>query len=235
LEYTPVDILTLLLDFHGESRWSVLSESPDPSRDPLLLSPGVRLTTTSGLFLSLTGDISLSSRAPGTRINWHPTEGPASGYRYSTAIMPNYGIQFAMGWCGYVKEPDLDQDSIPNGKDRCLREKEDRDGFQDDDGCPDYDNDYDSIPDSLDRCPNKAEDRDGFQDDDGCPEGDNDRDGIGDSVDKCPNMPEDYDGFQDMDGCPDFNNDHDAVLDSIDKCPNDAEDIDGFQRPGRCP
>ncbi|MBN2187944.1 MAG: hypothetical protein JW699_00710, partial [Chitinispirillaceae bacterium] len=100
LEYTPVDILTLALDFHGESRWRVLSESPDPSRDPLLLSPSVRLKTMSGLYLALTGDISLSSRASGTRLNWRPDDGQAEGYRYSTAIMPNYGIQFSLGWCG---------------------------------------------------------------------------------------------------------------------------------------
>jgi len=235
LEYTPLDILAFFLDFHGESRWSTLSASLDPSKDPMLLSPGVRLTTVSGLYLTLTGDISLSSRGPGTRLNWHPAEGPARGYRYSTAIMPNYGIQFSMGWCGYVKEPDLDKDSIPNSRDRCLREKEDRDGFQDDDGCPDYDNDNDRIPDSLDTCPNKAEDRDGFQDDDGCPDIDNDRDGIGDSVDKCPNFPEDYDGFQDMDGCPDYDNDGDGVYDSIDKCPNEAEDLDGFHDNDGCP
>lgn len=235
LEYTPIDILTLMLDFHGESRWRVLSESPDPSRDPLVLSPAVRLTTVSGLYLAMAGDISLSSRASGTRLNWHPTQGPARGYRYSTAIIPNYGIQFTLGWCGYVKEPDLDKDGIPNGRDRCLREKEDFDGFKDDDGCPDYDNDNDGIPDSLDKCPDKAEDTDGFLDDDGCPDPDNDKDGIGDSADKCPGYSEDYDGFQDVDGCPDRDNDGDGVHDSIDKCPNDAEDMDGFQDNDGCP
>jgi outer membrane protein OmpA-like peptidoglycan-associated protein len=235
LEYTPVDILTLMLDFHGESRWKVLSESTDPSKDPLLLSPSVRLTTMSGLYLALTGDISLSSQASGTRLYWHPADGPAKGYRYSTSIIPNYGVQFSIGWCGYVKQPDFDKDSIPNSRDRCPREKEDRDGFQDDDGCPDYDNDNDGIPDSLDKCQNKAEDRDGFQDDDGCPDIDNDNDGIGDNVDKCQNIPEDFDGFQDIDGCPDYDNDGDGVHDSIDKCPNDAEDFDGFQDNDGCP
>jgi outer membrane protein OmpA-like peptidoglycan-associated protein len=236
LEYTPFDVLTLALDFHGESRWRVLSESPDPSRDPLLLSPSVRLTTAAGLYLALTGDISLSSRASGTRLYWRRTAGQAAeGYRYSTAIMPNYGIQFTMGWCGFVKEPDQDRDSIPNIRDRCPREKEDIDGYRDDDGCPDYDNDNDGIPDSLDKCPDKPEDADGFLDDDGCPDSDNDRDGIGDSLDKCPDFPEDFDGFADVDGCPDLDNDRDGLRDSVDKCLNDAEDIDGFQDDDGCP
>ena len=52
---------------------------------------------------------------------------------------------------------------------------EDKDGFQDDDGCPDDDNDGDGVPDADDKCPNEAEDLDGFEDDDGCPELDNDK------------------------------------------------------------
>ena len=235
LEYTPLDFLSLALDFHGESRWSTLSKSLDPSRDPLLLSPSVRLSTVSGLYLCLTGDISLSSRAQGARFNWHPTGGPAEGYRYTTSILPNYGIQFTMGWCGFVREPDRDRDSIPNSRDRCPGAKEDRDGFQDEDGCPDFDNDSDGIPDSLDKCINNAEDGDGFRDDDGCPDFDNDGDGIGDSVDRCPGFKEDFDGFQDADGCPDYDNDRDAVPDTLDKCPNDAEDLDGFKDDDGCP
>jgi outer membrane protein OmpA-like peptidoglycan-associated protein len=235
LEYSPVDILVFYLDFHGESRWTTLSASLDPSKDPMLLSPGVRLTTASGLYLSLTGDISLSSRASGTRLNWHPAEGPAQGYRYATSILPNYGIQFSLGWCGFVKEPDQDRDSISNSRDKCPRAKEDFDGFQDADGCPDYDNDNDGIPDSLDKCPDKAEDFDGFKDEDGCPDPDNDSDGIVDSVDRCPDYPEDFDGFQDADGCPDYDNDRDGIKDSADKCTNDAEDFDGVQDSDGCP
>jgi outer membrane protein OmpA-like peptidoglycan-associated protein len=84
-----------------------------------------------------------------------------------------------------------------------LNEAEDKDGFQDEDGCPDPDNDGDGIPDVVDKCPNEPEDRDGFQDEDGCPDPDNDGDGILDKEDKCPNEPETVNGIEDMDGCPD--------------------------------
>jgi outer membrane protein OmpA-like peptidoglycan-associated protein len=111
---------------------------------------------------------------------------------------------------------------VCKGVDKCPTKPEDVDGFQDDDGCPDFDNDGDGIPDAKDQCPNEPEDFDGFQDNDGCPDYDNDHDGIPDSVDKCPNEPEDLDGFEDADGCPDLDNDKDGVPDLKDKCPNVA-------------
>ncbi|HET9990239.1 MAG TPA: OmpA family protein [Kofleriaceae bacterium] len=98
---------------------------------------------------------------------------------------------------------DSDGDGIPDSKDKCPKEAEDKDGFQDEDGCPDPDNDGDGIPDAKDKCPNEAEDKDNFQDDDGCPDPDNDGDGIPDAADKCPDQPETKNGFQDEDGCPD--------------------------------
>ena len=116
---------------------------------------------------------------------------------------------------------DTDGDGIPDAKDKCPREPEDKDGFQDEDGCPDPDNDKDGVPDEDDKCPNDPEDKDGFQDADGCPDPDNDKDGILDAADKCPNEAEDKDGFQDEDGCPDPDNDKDGVLDADDKCPNE--------------
>src|SRR5439155_142123 len=76
---------------------------------------------------------------------------------------------------------DTDGDGIPDSSDLCPTEPEDRDGFDDEDGCPDLDNDQDGIPDKLDKCPNEPEDKDGFQDDDGCPEIDDDGDGCPDS------------------------------------------------------
>ncbi len=98
---------------------------------------------------------------------------------------------------------DRDGDGIPDAIDQCPDEPEDKDGFQDEDGCPDPDNDKDGIPDALDKCPDEPEDRDGFQDEDGCPDDDNDGDGFPDAVDKCPNDPETVNGFEDEDGCPD--------------------------------
>jgi outer membrane protein OmpA-like peptidoglycan-associated protein len=81
-------------------------------------------------------------------------------------------------------------------------EPEDKDGFEDADGCPEPDNDRDGLTDSTDKCPNKPEDKDGFEDDDGCPDWDNDRDGVADLKDKCPLEPETYNGIDDEDGCP---------------------------------
>jgi outer membrane protein OmpA-like peptidoglycan-associated protein len=98
---------------------------------------------------------------------------------------------------------DHDGDGIPDTTDRCVDIPEDRDGFQDEDGCPEADNDGDGIPDDKDGCPNIAEDPDGFQDEDGCADEDNDRDGILDKDDQCPNEPETINGERDDDGCPD--------------------------------
>ena len=116
---------------------------------------------------------------------------------------------------------DRDHDGLPDNVDKCPDDPEDKDGFEDDDGCPDLDNDNDGIKDAVDKCPNDPEDIDKFEDEDGCPELDNDQDGLSDKVDKCPNEPEDKDGFEDDDGCPDPDNDHDTFLDKDDKCPNE--------------
>jgi outer membrane protein OmpA-like peptidoglycan-associated protein len=130
---------------------------------------------------------------------------------------------------------DTDGDGVPDASDLCPNEKEDRDGFDDEDGCPDRDNDQDGVLDRSDKCPNDAEDRDGFQDDDGCPETDNDNDGIPDAQDKCPNDAEDRDGFQDDDGCPDADNDGDGIPDAADKCPNEPETRNGVDDDDGCP
>jgi len=130
---------------------------------------------------------------------------------------------------------DADGDGIPDSVDKCPNEPEDKDMFEDSDGCPDPDNDHDGIPDDKDKCPLDPEDKDGFQDADGCPDPDNDHDGIPDKLDKCPNDPEDKDGFEDLDGCPDPDNDHDGIPDVKDKCPNEPETINGFQDDDGCP
>ena len=93
---------------------------------------------------------------------------------------------------------DRDGDGIPDVRDKCPDEPEDKDGFEDEDGCPDPDNDKDGILDAADKCPNEPEDFDGFEDEDGCPDLDNDQDGIPDPTDRCPNEP----GPASNDGCP---------------------------------
>ncbi len=118
-----------------------------------------------------------------------------------------------------VGPADWDKDGILDDIDKCPRIAEDKDGWQDEDGCPEDDNDADGIADKADGCPNDPEDRDGFEDEDGCAETDNDKDGILDASDKCPNEPEDKDSFEDEDGCPDPDNDKDGIVDADDKCP----------------
>lgn len=98
---------------------------------------------------------------------------------------------------------DSDEDAIADDEDRCPDIAEDFDGFEDEDGCPDYDNDQDGMYDTKDKCPDKAEDFDGFMDRDGCPDLDNDEDDIPDTVDKCPNQKETFNLYKDEDGCPD--------------------------------
>ena len=73
-------------------------------------------------------------------------------------------------------DPDTDGDGILDSRDMCILEPEDKDGYLDDDGCPELDNDLDGILDAADKCPNEPEDPDGFEDADGCPDPDNDKD-----------------------------------------------------------
>ena len=97
-------------------------------------------------------------------------------------------------------DPDTDGDGIPDSRDKCVLEPEDKDGYLDDDGCPELDNDLDGILDAADKCPNEPEDPDGFEDADGCPDPDNDKDTVPDVDDQCPNEPGPPGG--DRPGCP---------------------------------
>ncbi|MGE3544718.1 MAG: choice-of-anchor D domain-containing protein, partial [Kofleriaceae bacterium] len=136
---------------------------------------------------------------------------------------PGYGVD------------DADGDGLLNSVDKCPKEPEDNDQFDDYDGCPDPDNDKDFFADDQDKCPNDREDVDGFQDEDGCPEPDNDDDGVLDLKDKCPLSAEDKDGYEDDDGCPEVDNDLDGILDLTDRCPIEAETINGVQDDDGCP
>ncbi len=145
-------------------------------------------------------------------------------------ISGKIGISFTL-----FSNSDFDNDGIIDSEDGCIDLPEDLDGFEDYDGCPDYDNDNDGIPDKEDKCPFTKEDFDNFEDDDGCPEVDNDKDGILDTQDKCPDLPEDLDGFEDYDGCPDYDNDNDGIPDSVDQCPDAAEIINNYKDDDGCP
>ncbi len=193
-------------------------EDADEGDMTLLATAGLQLRfndQVSGTVMAGTGQ--LGARGDDFRVTtgiiWSPQPGGSSGMNRS----------------------DRDGDGVPDGSDACPTEAEDRDGYQDEDGCPDGDNDNDSIPDNKDKCPDEPEDRDGYQDDDGCPEPDNDSDGIPDVSDRCPDQKEDIDGFDDGDGCPDEDNDLDGFDDNVDKCPNDPEMVNGIDDEDGCP
>jgi hypothetical protein len=171
---------------------------------------------------------------------------------------PESRFFLSLGYAPDVR--DSDGDGIPNGRDKCPLEPEDKDGFEDDDGCPDLDNDGDHRPDAVDKCPNEAEDLDGFEDDDGCPDYDNDKDGIPDLEDKCPLEPEDGKPPYPKDGCPEGkglaaprpaaapdapepaavacpppDGDHDGIPDAQDQCPTEPETVNGIADDDGCP
>jgi len=156
-----------------------------------------------------------------------------------TALIEGVGAPKFRGILGVtyaLEKRDRDDDGIDDAVDQCPTDKEDRDGNEDSDGCPDPDNDLDTVPDVQDKCPDQAEDQDNFEDRDGCPDPDNDKDGILDVSDQCPNEPETKNGYKDDDGCPDeADKDNDGVPDARDKCPDEAEDTDGFQDTDGCP
>ncbi|MFN0247896.1 MAG: OmpA family protein [Kofleriaceae bacterium] len=154
--------------------------------------------------------------------------------------LASFYLSFGEGKTVTIKEEppeddDPDKDGIRGDADQCPTDPEDKDAFQDDDGCSEPDNDGDGLLDASDKCPTDAEDKDAFQDDDGCPDPDNDGDGINDQQDKCPAEPEDKDQFQDDDGCPDLDNDGDGILDAQDKCIDKPETKNGYQDEDGCP
>lgn len=67
-----------------------------------------------------------------------------------------------------VPVADRDGDAIADSRDECPDRPEDKDGFEDDDGCPDIDNDGDHVLDVADACPSERETQNGFEDEDGC-------------------------------------------------------------------
>jgi outer membrane protein OmpA-like peptidoglycan-associated protein len=65
---------------------------------------------------------------------------------------------------------DTDKDGVVDTDEKCADQAEDKDGFQDDDGCPDPDNDGDGIADAADKCGDQPETKNGITDEDGCPD-----------------------------------------------------------------
>lgn len=66
------------------------------------------------------------------------------------------------------RQHDQDADGVPDSDDQCVHLPEDRDGFEDADGCADDDNDGDLIVDEDDQCPLAPAEPDRDNDEDGC-------------------------------------------------------------------
>jgi OOP family OmpA-OmpF porin len=148
------------------------------------------------------------------------------------------GVPLVRGIVGLSWAPrfyDADNDGFEDEDDDCPELAEDRDGFEDTDGCPDFDNDGDGVGDEEDRCPHELEDSDGHLDDDGCPDPDNDADGLPDEKDACPNEAGPASLKAGENGCPLKDQDIDGIPDNQDKCPLKAEDRDAFEDEDGCP
>jgi OmpA-OmpF porin, OOP family len=156
-------------------------------------------------------------------------EGPLDGAVGVPLVRVAAGITWA------PRPHDMDHDAVDDDVDECPELAEDRDGFEDHDGCPDFDNDSDGTPDQEDRCPGEVEDLDDFQDEDGCIDPDNDRDGIADEDDDCPDTWGVRSDLPEVNGCPVFDRDNDGLNDENDKCPDEAEDKDGYGDDDGCP
>jgi outer membrane protein OmpA-like peptidoglycan-associated protein len=118
---------------------------------------------------------------------------------------------------------DRDGDGIPDDIDKCPDEPEDKDGWQDADGCPDPDNDGDGVLDPLDKCPNTP----GPKENDGCPYGDTDGDGVPDNQDECPTQP----GPVENHGRPAVDEDKDGINDCVTNCPMTHPQMDKDGKP----
>jgi large repetitive protein len=203
----PHPVIDIGAEVYGEARGDVRN-------NPVEWLAGVTVRPAEGLGISIAG---------GTGIG--------NGF-----TAPDGRVVFGIGYAPPLSK-DTDKDGIKDKNDACPEQPEDKDGFEDKDGCPDIDNDQDGILDEHDQCPDEPETKNGFEDKDGCPEDipDTDGDGLTDDVDQCPKQPEDVDQFEDADGCPDPDNDGDKILDVNDACPNEPEVLNGVDDEDGCP
>jgi outer membrane protein OmpA-like peptidoglycan-associated protein len=232
LEWLAMPSLAFFINGQTETRMSKAGKLAEIGKEYSYAAAGFAAQGDDGIFFS----VNIQKSLPGPR-PFRSFAVPAEGgvIVYAARYQPSVALAANLGWSGTLVAADDDKDGIPDRDDVCAREKEDFDGFQDQDGCPEIDNDGDSVNDVMDKCPIEAEDLDGYADQDGCPETDNDKDGLPDAQDKCPSEPEDMDNFEDYDGCPELDNDKDGVQDAQDKCSAIAEDMDQFEDTDGCP
>jgi OmpA-OmpF porin, OOP family len=133
---------------------------------------GVELNGAVGLVAHDTEELPLELFAYVRQIlspEWDLIAGPGFG------LVAGYGVPTFRVFAGIRFRPtshDADDDGISDDADRCPNLPEDRDRYQDADGCPDEDPDADrdGVPDWDDQCPNAKETINGYEDEDGCPD-----------------------------------------------------------------
>lgn len=125
------------------------------------LGGGIKLDRTKGISLRLDARLVLVP-ARGDGLLAPEVEVTLSLYRFSAA--PRSAAEKV------PENLDHDADGVPDDRDQCPDRAEDRDGFEDDDGCPDIDDDRDEVLDIADKCRLEPETWNGYADDDGCPD-----------------------------------------------------------------
>jgi hypothetical protein len=157
--------------------------------------------------------------------------------------VPGLRVIIGAGWA--PREHDKDHDGIPDDVDQCEDIPEDKDGFEDSDGCPDIDNDQDGIIDREDACPNVAGPKSTDPKKNGCPQADRDGDGIPDDVDACPDEKGEASDDPKRSGCPKLlapppldpnkDDDGDGIPNAQDACPDLAGEPSTDPRLNGCP
>ena len=167
-EYQFDPYVEMFCEFHHETGLDRIAGMDQWKTDPTTLSFSGVASTTYGLQLQAGVSIGLLNGGS-TRVTHVSASGDSlEGFRMKGA--PPVSLNLGISWNMLVGRADEDRDGIPDRKDNCPLDPEDKDGFQDEDGCPDPDNDKDGIPDSPDKCPNQPETKNGYKDEDGCPD-----------------------------------------------------------------
>jgi len=166
--------------------------------------------------------------------------------------VPGFRVIAGIGWA--PREHDKDHDGVPDDVDQCEDIPEDRDNFEDSDGCPDIDNDQDGIIDREDHCPNVVGPKSEDPKLNGCPHEvkqpepvkpveppppdpnkDDDGDGIPNGQDACIDKPGEPSTDPKMNGCPNPDRDGDTFANDVDECPDAAEVFNGVKDEDGCP
>ena len=131
---------------------------------------------------------------------------------------------------------DKDGDGIPDDAGQVPDEPEDKDGFQDDDGCPDRDNDGDGIPDDARQVPERGRGQGRLPGRGRLPRSGQRRRRHPRRQGPVPERARDQERLRGRRRLPGrARQRRDGMPDAKDKCPNEPEDTDGFQDEDGCP